>query len=258
MLALARPSSIDLAQGWPAVLGLASVSEAALPDLTSAPHLFGFFADEIYRRIDQPVRQALCELALYDTEGRHLALSQMPSDVVEQVVAVGLDSGFLTELHDKRLDMHPLLRTFLQRKVEDESARSSAASVETAAGVLMAHRLWDEAFDLMRRFKQEHLIPVLIAASMDELLTSGRAATLHGWIAQAPESAPIVRLATAELAFREGRYSESESLAALAARDLDDRPESAAHANLVAGRSAHVASREEEARAYYEQGCDDR
>jgi len=62
-------------------------------------------------------------------------------------------------------------------------------------------------------------------------------------------------LAGAELALREGRYYESEALAVLAARDLRDVPDLAARANFVAGRAAHVASREEEAKAYYQQAA---
>ena len=58
---------VDLAQGWPAVLALASMSDAAPPDLTAAPHLYGFFADEIYRRIDRRVRRALCASSPFTT-----------------------------------------------------------------------------------------------------------------------------------------------------------------------------------------------
>ena len=50
---------MDLAQGWPAVLGLASMSGATPPDLIAAPHLFSFFADEIYRRIDRRSRRSI-------------------------------------------------------------------------------------------------------------------------------------------------------------------------------------------------------
>lgn len=242
---------VDLAQGWPAVLGLASMSEAALPDLMAAPHLYGFFADEIYRRIDRRARRILCELALYDTAGRHFALSRLRPDVVEHVVAVGVDSGFLTEVHDKGLDMHPLLRAFLQRKLEEERPASIGHSVARAAGVLIQHQLWDEAFELTQRFKQEELLPGLVAASMDELLASGRVATLRSWVGHAPKDSAIVRLATAELAFREGRYYESEALAELAVRDLSSQPDMAARANVVAGRAAHVASRDEQARSYF-------
>ena len=242
---------VNLAQGWPAVLALASMSDATLPDLTAAPHLYRFFADEIYRRIDRRGRRTLCELALYDTAGRHLALSQLRPDVVDHVVAVGVDSGFLTERHDNRLDMHPLLRAFLQRKLEDDRPAATRQRVERAVDILIQHHLWDEAFEVMQRFGQERLIPVLIAASMDELLTTGRVATLRTWIVHALKDAPVVRLATAELAFREGRYYESESLAELAGRDLTDQPDLAARANLIAGRAAHAASREEQARVYF-------
>src|SRR6185436_13090122 len=69
------------------------------------------------------------------------------------------------------------------------------------------------------------------------------------------ECAPTVRLASAELALREGRFYESETLAVLAARDLSSFPDLAARASLVAGRAAHVASREEEAKAHYQQAA---
>ena len=165
---------MHLAQGWPAVLALAAVSDAALPGLTAAPHLYGFFADEIYRRIDQRVRRVLCRISsLRHGWSPSCSESDQP-DVAERVVTVGVDNGFLTEVHDKRLDMHPLLRAFLQRKFEADRSRVDSQIVERAAGVLIEHRLWDETFQLMQRFKQEQLIPVLVAASMDELLASGR------------------------------------------------------------------------------------
>jgi len=245
---------MDLAQGWPAVLALASMSGATPPDLIAAPHLFSFFADEIYRRIDRRSRRALCELALYDVEGRKLALHWLRPDVADRLVRAGIDSGFLTE-SDEQLDMHPLLRAFLLRKLDSESPGALGTVVARAAGNLISHELWDEAFELIRHFDQPGLLPNLIEASMERLLATGRTTTLRSWVAAAAESAPAVRLADAELALREGRYYESEALAVLAARDLKDVPDLAARANLVAGRAAHVASREEEAKAYYHQAA---
>ncbi len=49
---------IAKAQGWPAVLGLAAVASTSPPDLGAMPHLYGFFADEIYYRIDSSYRDA--------------------------------------------------------------------------------------------------------------------------------------------------------------------------------------------------------
>ena len=245
---------MDLAQGWPAVLALASMSGATPPDLIAAPHLFSFFADEVYKRIDRRSRRALCELALYDDEGRRLALERLRPDAAKRLVETGVNSGLLTE-SDERLEMHPLLRAFLLRKLEGESPRELSRVVARAAGNLIGHELWDEAFELIRRFDQRALLPNLIEASMVRLLATGRTATLRAWVAAAPESAPTVRLAGAELALREGRYFESETLAVLAARDLREVPDLAARANFVAGRAAHVASREEEAKVYYQQAA---
>ena len=245
---------MDLAQGWPAVLGLASMSGASPPDLIAAPHLFNFFADEIYRRVDRRSRRALCELALYDVEGRRLALESLRPDAAERLVQTSVDSGLLTVAGD-RLEMHPLLRAFLLRKLEGEGVREVGRVVARAAGNLLRHELWDEAFELIQHFDQRRLLPDLIGASMERLLATGRTTTLRGWVAAAPQDAPAVRLAGAELALREARFYESEALAVLAARDLAGFPDLAARANLVAGRAAHVASREEEAKAYYQQAA---
>ena len=53
----ARLSSWISRKDGPLSSALASLSDAALPDLTAAPQLYGFFADEIYRRIDPRVRR---------------------------------------------------------------------------------------------------------------------------------------------------------------------------------------------------------
>jgi LuxR family maltose regulon positive regulatory protein len=241
----------DLAQGWPAVIALASMSAATPPELIAAPHLFGFFADEIYKRIDRRSRKTLCELALYDVEGRRLALQRLRSDAAERLVRIGVDSGLLTDL-DGRLEIHPLLRAFLLRKLESERPGEFRNVVARAVESLIRHELWDEAFELIQQFGQEALLPVLIESSMERMLASGRSTTLRVWVDAAPKCAPTVRLAGAELALREGRFYEAETLAVLAARDLSQSPDLAAQAHFVAGRAAHVASREEEAKAHYE------
>lgn len=85
------------------------------------------------------------------------------------------------------------------------------------------------------------------------MLSSGRSATLKNWMMHAPQTSASVRLASAELAFREGRFHESEALASLAVRDANNDGELDARAHIVAGRAAHAASREEEAFRCYQQ-----
>ena len=146
---------VELAQGWPAVLALAALSSAPPPDLTATPHLYSFFAEEIYQRIDPSLRRALCELALYDVGGRRLALQLLGPDEAQRVVEAGVDSGFLTEAADGRLDMHPLLRAFLERKLSEEADDIKRATVSRAVRNLIEHALWDEAFDVAQQHQPE-------------------------------------------------------------------------------------------------------
>ncbi|MGZ8740460.1 MAG: hypothetical protein ACXWZ8_07680, partial [Gaiellaceae bacterium] len=244
---------VGIARGWPAVLALAAVLDAQPPELFAAPQLYRFFADEIYRRLDPHIRQTLCELALYDVDGRQIVLQQIPPEDAHYVVEAGLASGFLTERSDGKIEVHPLVRRFLQRKLSAERPTDLFETIDRAVRTLLENGLWDEAFALIRAFDREDLIPILLEAALDDLLATGRTTTLESWIGESPPTAPIAKLAIAELAFREGRFYESEALAALAAKDLADNMVLAARANFVAGRAAHVASRETQAHAYYGQ-----
>jgi ATP/maltotriose-dependent transcriptional regulator MalT len=243
---------IGLAQGWPAVLALASTSGVAPPDLVTAPHLYTFFAEELYRQIDRRTRRALCELALYDVTGRRLALSGLRPEEAERVIRVAVDRGFITVSRDASLEMHPLLRSFLEQKLREESRGKLHELLGRVATMLMRNELWDAAFSVIDRFGEIDLMSELIESSLEPMLRSGRSATLRNWMKSAQQTAPPVRLAAAELAFREGRFHESEALASLVAREADEEDELGARANTVAGRAAHAASREDEALRCYQ------
>ena len=243
---------ISLAQGWPAVLALAAMSGTAPPDLVAAPHLYNFFAEEIYRRVDRRARRALREMALYDVAGRRLALAGVRPEEAKRLIRVSVECGFVTVSPDESLEMHPLLMSFLERKLREESRGKLNELLGRVARTLMKHELWDEAFSVIDRFGETDLLTELIESSLDPLLSSGRSATLRNWMKNAPQTAPPVRLAAAELAFREGRFHESETLASLAARDALENGELKARAYIAAGRAAHAASREEEAFRSYQ------
>ena len=217
---------MDLARGWPAVLALASVSSSPLPDVSVGAHLHQFFADEIYRRIDRDVQKALCELALHEVRGRRLVFQELPALIATRVVEVGLDSGFLTS-GEPDLEIHPLLQEFLIRKLSEERASRFTRIVARSARLLIRSREWDEAQRLISRIGDERLMSELLSACADDLLSSGRVVSLRGWISAAEQDSPDVRVLEAELAFREGRFHESESLAVLAAEDDRTAPSDA-------------------------------
>jgi ATP/maltotriose-dependent transcriptional regulator MalT len=241
---------VALAQGWPAVIALASTSGVTAPELLTAPRLYSFFAQEIYRRIDRRARRALCQLALYGAEGRELALQEMNPGEAKRITRIGIDRGLLHESGNK-LEMHPLLGAFLQRKLVDEFADTVGPLVEESVQKLVAHRLWDEAFAIIEQFGRYELLTDLIAASQASLLAAGRLTTLRTWLENAPDTSRIVSLTAAELAFREGRFHESEALAELAARGFAGDTTWEAQAQIVAGRAAHASFREEAALEFY-------
>lgn len=241
---------IDLACGWPAVLALASISAAPVPDTSTATHLHRFFADEIYRRIDRDVQRTLCELALHDVRGRGLVVQQLNAVTARKVLDVGFDSGFLSDVHAGELTMHPLLQQFLQSKLQDEGGKAFLRVVRRAARLLMRNSIWDEAFGLISHYGDSHLLSELLSSCMEDMLGSGRIASLRTWVEDADQGNPAVRLVGAELAFREGRFHESESLGTLAA-EADTDPQLRTKALLAAGRAAHAASRAERAAALF-------
>ena len=109
---------------------------------------------------------------------------------------------------------------------------------------------------MIGRIGDERLMSELVLASSDDLLSSGRVASLRGWITAAEQDSPDVRMVEAELAFREGRFHESESLAVLAAEDQSTASGTRSRAYLTAGRAAHAASRASRAAELYGHALD--
>lgn len=243
---------IELARGWPAVLALASRSDATAPDISSIPHLYGFFAHEIYSGLGRKVRRTLSELALSEVPGRGLAPHATRTDAARRALQVGLDRGFVIERPDGHLEMHPLMRAFLERKLREESPQVVGSTVRRAAQDLIAHQFWDEASLLISAFGEHSLFPKLIEAAVEPLLNSGRTSTLRAWIDNSLGESAAEHYASAELAFREGRFYESEVLASIAARDAPADTDLGARSLLVAGRAAHASSRLQDAIGYFQ------
>ena len=241
---------IALTQGWPAVAALASVSGASPRDLIAAPNLVRFLADEIFQKLDRRTRRSLCELALYDVTGRRAALRRLRPQEAERLIATAVEHGFLEEPSPGQYEMHPLLRSFLELKLREEAQPELRKTVSRVVRTLFDLSLWDESYDVIRRFGEHRLLVDLLDLSAAQLLAQGRTSTLRNWLADADPNTPTVRHATAELALREGKYHRSETLALLAARGARDSDE-AARSLVVAGRAAHVASRQAKALEYY-------
>lgn len=251
LLQLTDGASADVvtaARGWPAVLALASISPSPLRSVDGTPHLYAFFAEEVYRSLVPSIQRLLTELALYEPRSRLLALEGSPEHQEAVLDALG-SSGLVTRQEDT-LDMHPLFRDFLLQKLSSEVRHEADHVVDRAIAFTIANRLWEEAATLVETHRRCGYISPLLAAATTDLLAAGRAALVSRLAAQALEPSPPVDLALAEVAFRYGRFHESEALANRAAGSADD-DDLEARALVTAGRAAHAASREREAAAYF-------
>jgi ATP/maltotriose-dependent transcriptional regulator MalT len=242
---------VSLANGWPAVIGLAGVSSPQLEvDATVPESLYRFFAEEVFDALGEDVRSGLATLAVAPVIDRGLAHELLGPDGEQRTCPAALDVGILVE-RGQLLELHPLARAFLEDRADRVSV-ASASALETCLAHYRRGRDWDAAFELMSKHGwTKHLEAVLLDA-LDELLDTARLSTLESWCALAAKAgsvAPVVSLARAEVALRYGRHVEAqtfgEAAASVEGSDLRFR------AVAVAGRAAHLASREEEALELY-------
>ena len=128
----AAPASglVAIAHGWPAVIGLASVSSAELETNAEAvpASLYHFFAEEVFSALGDEVQQGLTTLALAPVLDEDLARALLGSSA-GLVCGAAVDVGLLVE-REHRLDLHPLARMFL----EERTAQLGLAPAEGPTG----------------------------------------------------------------------------------------------------------------------------
>jgi ATP/maltotriose-dependent transcriptional regulator MalT len=241
----------SLANGWPAVIGLASASSADIDENgEQVPgSLYRFFADEVFAALDAEVQQGLTTLALAPVLDEDLARALLGSSA-DLVCGAAVDVGLLVE-REHRLDLHPLARMFLEERTAQLSLAPAEGAAETCLDTYRDRHEWDAAFDLIRRTDSIAQLELLMWQALDELLDTARLSTLRKWCEHASRSgldAPTFALARSETALRSGRHIEAVAHAEAAASE----PSLEFRALCSAGRAAHLASREQDALSLYE------
>ena len=223
----ATPGVVALADGWPAVVGLASLTPepkllsgmtAGLPEA-----LYDYLAEELYQSLPPPIQDSMCLIAVAGVRSRQLIEQLFPARDREKTLRDVVDAGWLTTDADGKLELHPLLEAFLRQKLDEEPARATRTKSKRVAETLIAEQHWDEAFSVIERYGIDEALLPLVRASLDDLLASGRTAALQEWVAYADQrsiAGPELDLSSAELLFREGRFHESEVRALAAAETL--------------------------------------
>jgi ATP/maltotriose-dependent transcriptional regulator MalT len=251
------PGLLALAGGWPAVIGLASLttSDSPLPEegLELPEQLYEFFAEEVYRGLEPNVRIGLGLLATAPTLDRDLAAELLGTERAERVCAEALTLGVLEERGGK-LELHPLAAAFLEARAKRETTTDVSQTVARCLAAYRRRLEWDAAFDLVDRYGGDSDLEALFSDALDALLNTARLATVETWIQRAEAKqllSSTIGVAKAEIALRDGKHMTAQSFAEAAFAMAGDHRADACRASMVAGRAAHSGSREESALAFY-------
>jgi DNA-binding CsgD family transcriptional regulator len=242
------PGLVALTGGWPAVIGLAGMTpDAGDPEVELSESLYAFYGEELYRGLDPVVRTGLTILAEMPLVDRELAAAILGAERATTVCDEALRLGIFDD-RDGYLDFHPLLATLFERRgpwnvgVRRQDFLLDAWAYYRGRGEL------DAAFDLTERVGAPTDVDRLVSDAMDELLDRARLPTLELWVSRATnqvgETTPVL-LAQAEIALRQGRHLAAQAIAERVCRAEDQAV--AYRGYMVAGKAAHVGSRENEA-----------
>jgi LuxR family maltose regulon positive regulatory protein len=243
------PTLVERSKGWPAVVGLAALTDTlTLPEEALPATLYNYFAEEVYQQAEPAVRWGLCQLAVAPAVTPELAEHLFGVEAAALILDHGVRLGVFAGEKPGPYTLHPLLRTFLDSKLNEHGAQAVRNVVELVTTFLVQRRQWDEAFGVIQRLGEASALIDLVEAGLDEMLAQGRLSTLERWLTYARAqaiAAPVLDLAHAEIAFRRGLHMKAWSLASRAAGAFGSQHPRASRAFLRAGQSAHLGAREE-------------
>jgi ATP/maltotriose-dependent transcriptional regulator MalT len=238
---------LSLADGWPALIGLAAVTaELDIPGQGIPDELYSFFAEELYQAASPTTQEGLRPLSLI----RSITLEFAKAIVGKGATAIIDEStklGFFLQQSREGLELHPLLRSFLVSKFNEGHVDADRKVILRLVELLIAREDWDHAFELISQFYEEPLIVQLLDVGLPRMLEEGRLSTLKEWIAFAVRrnvDSPVLDFAEAEVMLRAGDSTRSEVLALQAARHFESDHFSKSKTLWVAGTSAHLTSRD--------------
>jgi ATP/maltotriose-dependent transcriptional regulator MalT len=236
---------IALANGWPAVIALASFSGTSPPlsRPTLPPTLHAYIADELFASIEPSAHIGLVQLALLPNPTSRLA-QRLVGPGSDEIIAEALRVGFLTEENGGNFSIHPLLRTFLRSKLSGLPPKELEPVLARAVKLLVRERLWDGAFDVAVEFARPDLLDALLEASLYDLLDRGLLATVSKFIdfgRTLRSKAFLLDLAEAELAFRSGFHERARLLAEEASKRFENNAWFASKSLCLAGHCAYFA-----------------
>ena len=240
------------AEGWPALIGLASLSaDLEFPTEKVSESLFRYFAEEVLRQEPPDVQRFMLLASVAPSVDVRLACEVLEFDDSEEVLERLRSEGLLHETSvEGSLRFHPLLREFLRKRFEADDPKDFARRVRLIIEDATTHMRWEEAFELALECGNLEEAALIAGRAARSLLATGQSERLEKWLlacGAAGVTVPGAGLARAELLIRRGEMSAASAVAQDVARRLAEKHSDHAWASNVAGRALHFASREDEA-----------
>jgi LuxR family transcriptional regulator, maltose regulon positive regulatory protein len=246
---------VELAAGWPAVLGLAAMAPEHSAFTTDLPDtLHEYFADELYKMIPTELREKVALLSIVPQPITLERCQALLADRADTVLAEALRVGLLTPMRSEMFDLHPLLRQFLKPKTERIPSHHREAGVERLATFLSALSMWDDAFAVLEAGSTHSALLAFLSTALPAALRDGRLSTVDRWLAFASThsvTSPTLDLAAAEVALRRGEFRRADVLAARAIGSLRESDPAYVQGMMIRGRSALLQDEYEAARDFY-------
>lgn len=246
---------VALADGWPAVIGLAALTSSnRLPDSQVPEELFDFFAEELHQGLSSEAKRALELLGVVPRLDEGLAALVLGVNA-SAVLSECWDAGLVSRRLGSAYELHPLVRSFLDRR-SGLTPELTTSQVEALVALLIKREEWDDALSIAHHGRDPRVLEQTIIVLLDTLMNAGRVQTLEAAIGAARErggASPVLDLADAEIAFRRADYDRAEALAARATRLLPHTHELMSRALYRAGHAAFFADRTTRALRYARQ-----
>jgi LuxR family maltose regulon positive regulatory protein len=234
------------ARGWPALIGMAALTASLeLPEERVSDALFRYFAEEVLRQEPPEVQRFLLLASIPMSINAEAAREVLGVEDPKQLIDRLRRSDLLREEEPGVLKLHPLLRDFLLRKIEEDDQASFQQVARELIRFSKEHGDLEAAFELAVRVHDQTEAALILGRAAGDLLASGRLETLEKWLRQCgPEAhrTPEAVLARADLLLQRGRTAEAEGIARELVEALPATHSEAARAWNVIGRALHLAS----------------
>jgi ATP/maltotriose-dependent transcriptional regulator MalT len=236
---------VTQAEGWPALIGLAALTASSeMPDERVSEALYRYFAEELVRHEPPDVQRFMLVASVPAMIDARIAREVLDVADPEPLLDALAGQGLLLRI-DVGFQFHPLLRSFLRKRLEEIDPATLKALNERAISDSRTNARWEEAFSSALEAGQVEAAVGVLVDAMSILLASGRIETLERWLddcgSHAVHSAGAT-IASVEILIRKGQLLDASAIAQDLTGRLPDGHPLASRANFLAGQAMYLGS----------------